>query len=144
MADADTYRAALKVAKDSHAVATQRLEALAKEQQSLAEYVGRLRRSITALAAMCSAEPEIDGLGITDSVAEVMATVTAEMTTQQVVDALDRIGFDIKGQKNAAASVHTVLKRLAKRGLVTRVEYPNNSAGWRGPLYDPSTEEIPF
>ena len=57
-----------------------------------------------------------------------------------VVTALSQLGFDIESQKNAAASVHSVLTRLARKDQITRVE-TDDSVSWRGPNYDEEFEK---
>ena len=68
-----------------------------------------------------------------------------ELTTNEVVLALELRGFDIQSQKNAAASVHRVLSRLAFKQKIQRVDDKEEGVvKWRGPNYDPNYVEIPF
>jgi len=90
---------------------------------------------------MCSEEPGIDKLGITESVIEVMATTPYSYTTSEVMYALENIGFDLSTQKNAQASVHAILTRLANKKKLTRVANAKKSPDghpweWRGPQYN--------
>ena len=137
-----TYKLALKEARAAFDNASSRLRELAAEQYELSGEIGRLRRTITALAAMCSEEPGFDHLGITESCEEVMAETIFELTTNEVVDRLEARGFDISTQKNASASTHAVLARLARNGKIQKVEDEDKLVKWRGPNYDP--EGIPF
>ena len=139
------YQAALKEARAAFDQATKRLTEISFESHELNMNIGRLRRTITALAAMCSEDPEIDSLGITESCLEVMQAEQGTVTTADVVKALERRGFDLTSQKNASASVHTVLSRLARREKITRVqEAETEPVSWRGPNFDPMFDEIPF
>jgi hypothetical protein len=140
-----TYRAALKEARQSFKAASIKLHKNEMESNGLKLDISKLRRTITALAAMCSEQPNIDALGITDSVSEVMESTQWGMSTNDVVLALQSMGFDLDRQKNAAASVHAVLARLAGKGVITKVtDESSQTTKWRGPKYDPDTEGIPF
>lgn len=142
-----TYRAALKEARNSFDHATKRLAQIKSESFHLNKDVARLRRTITALAAMCSEDPLMDGLGITESCMEVMASEQGTVTTADVVKALEARGFDMESQKNAAASVHAILSRLAAREKIVKViQEANDSVAWRGPNYDAEWDkmDIPF
>jgi hypothetical protein len=142
-----TYQAALKDARAAFDVATNRLAEIGIESYNLNDEVNRLRRTITALAALCSEEPMIDTLGITDSCLEVMDNQRDTVTTADVVRALEARGFDMATQKNANASVHAILSRLARRGKIERITDEKDNVSWRGPNYDPNTitdDDIPF
>ncbi len=143
----DIYRVALKEARASFDQATNRLAAISVEENGLNSQIKRLRRTITALAAMCSESPGMDELGITDSCWEVMEAERHSISTQGVVNKLERLGFDLSSQKNPAASVHAVLSRLADKGKITKVTRSDGIA-WQGPNYEEdagiSDEDIPF
>src|SRR5437868_3862633 len=98
-----TYREALREAKTSYNAAITKLLAIEAEGRSLKEEVVKLKRTITALAAMCSESPGIDKLGITDACMEAMELFHFPVTTADVVIGLDSLGFDMESQKNAAA-----------------------------------------
>jgi chromosome segregation ATPase len=139
-----TYRQALNQARDAFQKASKRLNDLNYEAHQLKDEIGRLRRTITALSALCTEEPGLDNLGITESCMEVMESQKGELTTSEVVMALDLRGFDIDSQQNPAASVHRVLQRLAFKNKITRVD-GESGVRWRGPNYDPNyVDEIPF
>jgi hypothetical protein len=145
-----TYRAALKEARASFDQATKRLAQIKSESFHLNKDVSRLRRTITALSAMCSEDPVMDNLGITESCLEVMQDEIGTVTTADVVRGLERIGFDLQSQKNAAASVHSILGRLASKKKITKViQDQEGNVAWRGPNYDETfdqinPEDIPF
>lgn len=146
------YREALKAARAAFDGKTKRLAAIQDEARSLSDELLKLRRSITALAALCSESPWLDPLGITDSVTEIMEADRWEMTTQDVMKRLVDIGFDLGSQKNPAASVHSVLSRLAQKGKITKVNKTDDEVAWRGPQYNDdlaqsaeiSDDDIPF
>ena len=146
------YREALAKARESFDRSTSEMEENKKAQARLEFEIANLRKTITALAAMCSEEPGIDKLGITDSVMSVLQETPYSWSTGEIVNALDAMGFDLSSQKNAAASVHAVLSRLAQRGKITRVpagDAAKNATGmleWRGPQYSAQadSELIPF
>ena len=144
-----TYRAALKEARASFDKATKRLAEIEIESYDLKQDTDRLRRTITALAAMCSENPLIDRLGITESCLEVMEVKKTTVTTADVVRALEARGFDLASQKNASASVHAILSRLARKGKIEKVtEEGSDAVAWRGPHFDPTVtiddDDIPF
>jgi hypothetical protein len=138
------YRAALKEARESFNQASTRQREIEMESSKLAKETARLRRTITALAAMCSEDPGIDSLGITDACMEVLLDWPGSATTNDVVTMLESMGFDISSQKNASASVHSVLGRLARNGKITKIEDDVRGVLWRGPAYDKEFDEIPF
>jgi hypothetical protein len=144
----DTYRVALKEARASFDQATHRLGAISLEAIVLNSKLRKLRRTITALAAMCSESPGMDELGITDSCWEVMEAERQEVSTLRVVQKLEGMGFDLSSQKNPAASVHAVLSRLADKGKIKKVTTSDGSIAWQGPNYDESSQisddDIPF
>ena len=140
----ETYRIVLETARQSFTEAMQRMEEITNEGDLLTDDITRLRRTITALSAMCSEAPGIDKFGITESCLGVMHEAKGTMTTAEVVTALDQTGFDLASQKNAAASVHSVLTRLSYQEKITRVQDEGKAASWRGPNFDPDYEDIPF
>jgi len=137
----DTYRAALKEARTSFDTAKQRRAQITLELSELDEDISRLRRTITALSAMCSESPGFDKLGITNACLEAMEQAPIDLTTSDVVDNLKSMGFDIASQKNANASIHAVLTRLAKAGKITK-NGDGKKVTWRGPNYI-NDEDIP-
>ena len=141
-----TYKAALKEARAAFDKAMNRLSQITSEEYELTREVGSLRRTITALAALCSEEPGLDPMGITEACTEVMQEMLFEVTTADVVGYLSARGFDVASQKNAPASVHAVLSRLARKGTIKRIDdEENETVKWRGPKYtELSDEDIPF
>lgn len=145
-----TYRESLKEARSSFDQAKNRKHEITLELVRLNDDLVRLRRTITALAAMCSESPGFDKMGITDACIEVMENTCFSLSTSEVVDRIEEMGFDIASQKNANASVHAVLARLAKNNKITKIETVGDKVFWRGPKYDAkidagvTDEDIPF
>jgi hypothetical protein len=124
---------------------------ISMEQYRLTDQITRLRKTITALAALCSETAFADALGITEACLEVMTAEKGTVSTQAVLSRLESIGFDLPGQKNAAASAHSVLTRLADKGKIQKIVAENGNVTWRGPNYDfdydnqgITDEDIPF
>jgi hypothetical protein len=128
------FRAALREARASFDNGSAERGKLTSRVFRLDSDLALLRRTITALAAMCSESPWLDPLGITESCAEIMEIEEDELTTQGVMKKLEYIGFDLSSQKNPAASVHSVLSRLAGKGKITKSE-EGAEVTWRGPKY---------
>ena len=66
-----------------------------------------------------------------------------KMSTTDVVKWLEDMGFDLASQKNAAASVHAILTRLAEKEKIKKIAGDDaKSVMWTGPKFDPSIYEI--
>ena len=139
-----TYRAALQAARDAFDASSKRLAEITDEAAKLEDDIGRLRKTITALSALCSENPGLDNLGITSSVTKVMEEAETTMTTADVVQALENMGFDLASQKNVGASVHAILNRLFLMDKIKKLQDANKATTWRGPKYDPDADDIPF
>jgi hypothetical protein len=141
MAEIETYRTALKEARIDFDKSKERLHKAQFEASNMNAKIAKLRRTITALAAMCSETPWADPLGITDSCLEVMEATPYQLATNEVVRSLEEMGFELTSQKNAAASVHSILSRLADKGKIEKV-MDGEKVSWKGPNYDPKLYEI--
>jgi hypothetical protein len=143
------FRSSLKEARAVFDKETAELQRLESQVYWLKDDLSKLRKTITALAAMCSEAPWLDSLGIGESCAEVMTIERGEVSTQDVIARLEAMGFDVSSQKNPAASVHSVLTRLATKNKIKKIER-DGSVIWRGPNYDESLsteitdDDIPF
>lgn len=138
------FRSSLKEAREIFDQKSMELREIQRREYRLKDELSRLRKTITALAAMCSESPWADALGITDSCMEAMTVELGEVSTQDVVGRLESMGFDFSSQKNPAASVHAVLTRLADKAKITKITDDSGAVAWRGPNYDPDYDEIPF
>ena len=132
------FRVALQEARAGFRNASARLRKAKKEVAAASAEITKLRRTITALSALCSEDPLWDDMGITESCLEVMVEARGAMTTSDVVEGVEGIGFDIKGQKNANASVHSVLTRLVRKGKIRR-EDTEDGVVWKGRTSIPIT-----
>jgi len=147
-----SFRAALKDARAAFEEKSTRLGAIEMEASTLKVEILKLRRSITALAPLCSEDPRVDKLGITDVCIEAMNIIPDTVSTADVVRWIEMYGYDISSQKNADASVHAILSRLADKGTIKKILIAGENGGvrWRGPNYDENTEtgitdeDIPF
>lgn len=141
------FRSSLKEARELFDKKSDQLSEIERSVYWLKDDIAKLRKTITALAAVCSESPWSDELGITDSCLEVMTVAKGEMSTQDVCEELESMGYDLASQKNPAASVHSVLGRLHIKGKIEKVTNESGSIIWRGPNYQ-STEitddDIPF
>lgn len=136
------FRTAFNEARAAFGKATDRLQQIESEARKLKEEILQMRRTITALAPLCSADPRVDKLGITGVCAEVMEMLPDIVTTAGVVQWIEMYGFDISTQKNAEASVHAVLTRLADDGKIEKIKDEKTGAvRWKGPGY---VDDIPF
>jgi hypothetical protein len=132
----------LKAARKAFEVSSKRLADATNEIAKMEDDLTRLRKTITALSAMCSEDPGIDSLGITSSITKIMESATTTQTTADVVTALYNMGFDLSPQKNAAASVHAILNRLSLTDKIAKIQ-EGNKVSWRGPKYN-ADDDIPF
>lgn len=144
-----SFRTAHKDARTAFEQKSGRLREIELEARKLKDEILQLRRSITALAPLCSEDPRVDKLGITDVCIEAMGIIPDTVSTADVVRWIELYGYDISSQKNAEASVHAVLTRLAEKGTIKKVMIAG-AVRWRGPNYVESSEsgitdeDIPF
>jgi hypothetical protein len=130
------FKTSLKEARTVFDQESRELNELQARVYWLRNDLANLRKTITALAAMCSEEPWSDSLGIKDSCLEVMTIEKTTVSTQDVVKRLEAMGFDLSSQKNPAASVHSVLSRLAADEEIEKRTDDKGGVTWRGPNYD--------
>jgi hypothetical protein len=140
------FRNSLKQARTLFDDETKEHNELQSRVYWLKDDLSKLRKTITALAAMCSEAPWADALGITDSCMEVMEVEKSEVSTQEIVRKLESMGFDLSSQKNPAASVHAILTRLAESAKIEKFTDEDGKVSWRGPGYDQeyADDDIPF
>jgi hypothetical protein len=131
----DIYRNALHAARASFRETSRALRKAEADVERLQNEINQLRRTITALAAQCSEEPDVDPMGITEACAEVMRATIFTLSTSEVVERLADSGFDTASQKNIRASAHAILNRLAIKGEITKVSHDGKIC-WRGPQYN--------
>lgn len=120
------------MAQDWKQVVENAREELAKleiQREGIEQRIAQLKRIILATSPLVSQDSGIFGMsdsliidfqasGITNSCRDVLRLANRPLTPLEVRDALARNGLDLTNQKNAMASIHTVLKRLKEQGDV--------------------------
>jgi hypothetical protein len=92
-------------------------------------------RSILALHSDEDAMPYVEQLdeltrpeGFTDAIRKVLKASEDALTPSEVKEKLPQVGFDLDGYNNPLASIHTILKRLARTDLVDQTEKDGKTA----------------
>ena len=57
-----------------------------------------------------------DSIGLTDTCREALRSATQPLTITQLEDAVEALGYSLADQKSAAATLNTVMVRLAAKG----------------------------
>ena len=129
-----SYNLTLQAALEELAELMAERETLDERREALHERIVRLRRVAWGLASLCDVEnieqehPSLfpdefsdnADVGLTDAIRQVLSShEEASLSPVFIRDRLAGVGFDIKTHKNILASIHTVLKRLQRRGEVT-------------------------
>lgn len=138
--DLDGYRASLEKVRRDLLDRLDEQEAVHQRLDELREEISALRRIVAGLSDYCGV-PNEKWIGLTEACSEVMAQQETTVSTNEVVKALEDMGIDMGAQKNASASIHAILTRLAKRGEIIKVDDGKNVT-WKGPKFDP--DYIPF
>ena len=128
----DPFTPALNQARDRLNEALREQAGLEGRAEALKAEITKLRRVISGLADLCGQPPEPDGVGITAACDAVLANATYLMTTRQVMDRLEQMGFSLDGYRNPAASVGAVLQRLNSAGKIKRIS-TEDRLYWKGP-----------
>ena len=132
------YKKALEAARDE-------LQQLYSQQEDIGKRIAQLRKTIAHLAELCD---EHDGgidaenpfaldllfgnMGLTEACREVVRAADPDgLTPVEVKEGLRKMGFDMSGYTNILASIHTVLKRLAKSGVIDEGHPANDKEGKR-------------
>lgn len=119
----------------------QDLLSLVKESRHIEQKIDGIRASVLSILALhadIEAAPyleQIDALfkpeGFTEAIRKVLRSTNAPLTPSEVKENLPEVGFDLDGYSNPLASVHTILKRLAKTELVEqRIEKDRTTYRW--------------
>jgi hypothetical protein len=137
-----TYGSALDHARAELEEALGDLEEWDQRLDALRTKVVQLRRTVTALSVLCNEPTGMDDLGITDACRVVMDNATHPLTTKRAMQLLEELGFDLASQKNAAASVTTVLGRLEAKGRIRRGVRDGDTM-WIGPHVPWAEDEAP-
>jgi len=118
----DHYKKALNAARDE-------LAELEDQRAKIDRRISELQQGIVGLSALAAEDtgekPEtmmdvLAGVGVetglTDAVRMITSSFGFPMTPKQVRDALMFMDYDLSGYSNILASLHTIMKRLAKAG----------------------------
>ena len=108
-----------KVIEDSRT----EIESLEIKREAINKRIAHLKQAILVAQSLAKDSDtysaltvEIDVVGITDSCREVLKASDKWMSPLAVRSALESKGLDLSKQRNAMASIHTVLKRLKAQG----------------------------
>lgn len=127
----ESYRKALQNAQNDLADARIKRERAIRDQEELEQRIMELRRTVSALSALCGETfNEDDEFGLTDSIRMALKTHGGALNAQQVKNRLEQLGFKTDST-NLLASVHTILKRLALRGEVDDSGQTDNKTAYR-------------
>jgi hypothetical protein len=143
----DSYREALDSALEELTSLSKRKAALMKSVDKIDERIDAVRQGALGLLTLAEVdfqevkgkypdlfEEQIDApMGITDAVREALRTSKEMLTPIEIRDKVFQISPAIAGQKNPLASIHTVLRRLAEKGIVATAMMEANGAtnyGW--------------
>ncbi len=105
------YRKAFEQAKADMARAAERKQAAQSEVDAAHNEVIQLRRTVTALAALCGENVE-DSMGLTEAVRTIMKSRSDFVSLNGIKEQVEAIGVSLSDLKNPDASVMSVLSRL--------------------------------
>jgi hypothetical protein len=125
------YEAALINARRDLAQKVEEQEEMEQRAEELKDEIVTLRRIVSGLSDYCGV-PNKDFRGLTEVVTEVMDQATGPLDIKEVMAAAQELGAGLGNQKNAAASVASVLNRLAAKGKVSKRATPDGTV-WMGP-----------
>jgi len=101
--------------------AIEEYERLTAQRDAIETRLAQLRQTIGALGPLCKL-PQHDILGLTDAIRSVLRARYGALTPVEVKDGLQTQGLDLSTYSNPLASIHAVLKRLARAGEILRIE----------------------
>jgi len=107
--------------KRALAAAIEEYERLKAQRDAIETRLAQLRQTIGALGPLCKL-PRHDILGLTDAIRSVLRARSGGLTPLEVKDGLQTQGLDLSTYSNPLASIHAVLKRLARSGEILRLE----------------------
>ena len=119
----DDYRRAL-------ATAIREYEALGQQRQDVDKRLAEVAQTIGTLSRLCGLVPTVP-LGLTDACRLVVRGAGVPVTSTDVRQRLESIGFDLSKYVNDLAAIHTILKRLNESGelrLIPRGNEPGKHA----------------
>lgn len=160
-----SYRRTLEAALKELTELMAERETLDEKREVLHQRIVRLRGAVRGLARLCDIESIDDDhpslfpdefsdnadVGLTDAIRTVLSShEEAYLSPVFIRDRLADVGFDIKTHKNILASIHTVLKRLQRKGeAVPFIREGRTTYRWSPPKKteqqpDLRDEDIPF
>lgn len=105
--------------KRALAAAIGEYERLEAQREAIETRLAQLRQTIGALGPLCKL-PQHDILGLTDAIRSVLRARYGALTPVDVKDGLQTMGLDLSTYSNPLASIHAVLKRLARAGEILK------------------------
>ena len=108
------------------------------QRNSLEFRIRKLHDDIVHLAALCGeqAEDPIKDLGLTDAIRYVLSHAKEGpvklLTPIDIKAALSARGLDVSQYSNVMASIHTVLRRLQRKGEILPSRFRGGSYIWTG------------
>ncbi len=110
----EQYRQTLEAAIEEY-------ERLKQEREAIETRLAQLRQTIGALGPLCKL-PRRDVPGLTDACRSVLRAKLGGLMPLEVKAGLETMGLDLSTYSNPLASIHAVLKRLAKAGEVLKLK----------------------
>jgi hypothetical protein len=104
----EDYRRAL-------ATAIREYEALGQQRQDIDRRLAEVMQTIGTLSRLCGLVPTVP-IGLTDACRMVVRGAGVPVTSAEVRQRLQAIGFDLSRYVNDLAAIHTILKRLNEAG----------------------------
>jgi hypothetical protein len=101
------------------------------EKLALEHRIGRLERTVLALTSLVD-DPKVDpAMGITEGIkAALRLAFPRGVSPTALRRALEDAGFDFSNQKNPMASIHSILKRLQKKGHIESQTSGDGGTTW--------------
>lgn len=129
VANMGTFRQSLDEARRKLAVANEEKEAIEKR-------IADLESVVKGLASLCdyevkessqSAKPLAAEDSFSNAICFALKTGKSELTPVEVRDKMEVLGYDFtKYESDPLASIHTLLKRMVKKGIVKPRRWPHN------------------
>ena len=125
----EQYRQALEAAIEEY-------ERLKQQREAIETRLAQLRQTIGALGPLCHL-PQRDMPGLTDACRSVLRAKIGGLTPLEVKAGLETMGLDLTAYSNPLASIHAVLKRLARAGEVLKLKNPQKKTfyAWKHPVF---------
>ena len=121
--------------KKALAAAIEDYDRLKAEREAIEMRLAQLRQTIGALGPLCEL-PRHDPLGLTDACRSVLRAKYGGLTPVEVKAGLQTMGLDLAAYSNPLASIHSVLKRLARSGEVIHLRDRRKKTvyAWKHPV----------